>query len=377
MEAGRWTLDTGAHRISRRALLRSAALGGSGLLAAYLVGCGDGDEAGPAPTATAGVWQPPTATAAPAVLRWRPLTPSGALPPPRRDHSLVTDGERLILFGGRGPNPLGDTWVYAIASNQWEQVQTIGVPVPPVRFGHNAVWDRASNRIILFGGQAEATTFFNDLWAFDPEFWRWSQTSLPAGAPTPSPRYGAGAALDPTGRLLMTHGFTTSGRFDDTWQYGLGEQAWAEITPGTERPVERCLMRAVWDPRQQRLFIFGGQTNEQPFLGDLWSLFGDDWRQLTRTPAPSARNLYAMIFDEEAFRILLFGGRTESGPVNDLWAFDAGSERWDQLSVDGDSPSARFGHDAVWLADRRTLLMFGGNDGDTDLNDLWELSTSA
>src|SRR3990172_10365867 len=125
----------------------------------------------------------------------------GEEPPARRDHSLVSDGERLVLFGGRGPNPLGDTWVYAIASNVWEQPTSD--PAPPARFGHNAVWDLASNRIVLFGGQAEGGTVFNNLLAFDPETWQWSQLDTGSG---PSPRYRAGGADDPARRKPITPG---------------------------------------------------------------------------------------------------------------------------------------------------------------------------
>ena len=221
-------------RLSRRAFLRSAAVGASGLVGAYLLGCGEEEVAqvGPAPTFTAPTGLPIRGTALPSRLQWRQRVTSGAEPPARRDHSLVSDGERLVLFGGRGPNPLGDTWVYAIASNVWEQ--PIADPAPPARFGHNTVWDLASNRIVLFGGQAEGGTFFNDLWSFDPETWQWSQLDTGSG---PSPRYGAGAAFDPHGRLLLTHGFTTDGRFDDTWALDLAGRAWTDISPQGERPV--------------------------------------------------------------------------------------------------------------------------------------------
>lgn len=350
-------------------------MGGSGLLAAYFLGCSDGDGGQPAriATATQPGSTPEEATPTPAVSRWRLLSAAGALPAIRRDHSLVTDGERLYVFGGRGPGPFADLWIYDIAANAWAQSGAPGGPAS--RFGHNAVWDPAASRMLVFGGQA-GETFFNDLWAFDPATSQWAE--LPAGGSVPAARYGAAAALDAaSGRLLVSHGFTISGRFDDTWQYDLGSQSWTDISPLGGRPVERCLVRAVWDPFQQRLFIFGGQTTATPFLGDLWSFTDERWRELTRTPSPAPRNLYAMVLDEDAFRVLIFGGNTGEGPMNDLWAYDAGSEHWDRLRPDGGGPSARFSHDAVWIAATSSLFVFGGNDGSGDLNDLWELSPFA
>ena len=357
-------------RISRRTLLRSAALGGSGLVAAYLLGCGDGAGDAPGPTATSQPIAPAEPTAAP-TLRWRRRSPTTA-PPPRRDHSLVTDGQRLYLFAGRNDGELADLWI-SLAGNEWAEVPSGAGPA--ARHGHNAVWDAERGRMVIFGGQSGAA-FFDDVWAFDPATSRWQQ--LAATGSVPAARYGAGGAFDPAagGRMLVTHGFTTAGRFDDTWQFSLGGESWSEISPAGERPIERCLMRAAWDATAERLLIFGGQTTNAPFLGDLWALEPGGWRELVTEAGPSPRNLYATVFDGRR-RLLLFGGRTEDGPTNDLWAFSSPEESWSQPLVEGEAPPARFAHDAVWLPDAQALFVFGGSDGEGELNDLWELSAPA
>src|SRR5688572_9086463 len=109
------------NRMSRRQLLRGAFIGGSGLLAAYAVGCGEDGEpseqtASPAATATRA---PATATATPAatpgVMRWRRIEASGTPPSVRTDHSLVSDGRSLLLFGGRtNGEPVGDYWILGL-----------------------------------------------------------------------------------------------------------------------------------------------------------------------------------------------------------------------------------------------------------------------
>ena len=360
-------------RISRRHLLRSAALGGTGLAAAYLLGCSDGNGGnGGGATSTAPLPSPVSGTPAqPTTLQWTMVTPAGDAPSARRDHSLVSDGERLVLFGGRGSDPLADTWVDAIAPNSWGLVHTdIALP-PPARFGHNAVWHGASARMIVFGGQADDGSFYNDLWAFDLAS-GWSQLDTGSG---PSQRYGAASALDPEGRLVITHGFTDQGRFDDTWRYDFSAQAWEEISPAGERPIERCLMRAVWTEVQDKhLLMFGGQTTSTPFLDDLWALEeGRGWVPVERVPSPPARNLYSMVYDQANDKITMFGGNTESGPVAELWWFDAADEFWANPPLLGPAPPARFGHDAAWVAPRSAMFVFGGNDGSADLSELWVL----
>ncbi len=371
-------MDTArGRRLSRRAFLRSTALGGSGLLAAYLLGCGDdGGEPSPtattaAPTATSSA---PPATEAPLSFTWRRLGASGRQPAPRRDHSLVAasfvSGPGLLLFGGRGPEgTMRDLWRYDFAAEAWTQSGAAG---PPARFGHNAVWDAQRGRMAVFGGQA-ASGFFNDLWSFDPAAEQWAEL---AGDARPAARYGAAGAVDPAGRFTITHGFTSSGRFDDTWRYDLASAGWTDASPGGARPIERCLMRAVWDTAAQRLLMFGGQTDATPYLGDLWALTPEGWSELTAEPKPSPRKFYAMAFDPALGAALLFGGDTEAGPVNDLWLFDSASDAWSQTEVSGEPPSPRSSHDAAWVPERRSLVVFGGRDASGDLNELWELAVA-
>jgi hypothetical protein len=360
--------------ISRRTFLSSAFLAGSGLAAAALVGCGDNDEpaASPgSPTATSGAataTPPPT----PSAPRWQRRNPSGAVPPPRRDHSLVTDGQRLYLFAGRDSSPLGDFWSYDINADSWTEVTA---PGPPARFGHNAGFLATAGRVLIFGGQASG--FYNDIWAYTPTAGTWQQS--PAAAAAPSPRYGAASALGSSEPLLVSHGFTDSGRFDDTWSYSAG--TWDDLSPEEgPRPIERCLTRAVVDASSGAFIMFGGQTNAAPYLGDTWKLTpqfsepGGTWTEVTSDPKPQPRNLFSMAWDEERRRALVFGGMTADGRVNDIWAFDASTDSWSTLSIEGEAPSPRNGHDAVWLPGRRSMLVFGGEDDSGDQNDLWELA---
>ncbi len=365
-----------SRRYSRRRFLRAAALGGSGLLAAQLIGCDGGGEP-PAPATASPAASAPTGgatgpTESPAALAWRQILLAGESPPARRDHSLVGDGQRLYLFGGRNPAPLDDVWVYDLASANWSAL-TSG-DGPAARFGHNAVFDPSRGRMLLFGGQGGAGGFFNDLWAFDFAG-GWSQLAATGGPP--STRYGAAAAFDPAGRLLVTHGFTDAGRFDDTWSLGLGGDIWTDVSPAGARPVERCLMRAAWDSGAAQLLMFGGQTTGTPFLGDLWSFDGAAWREIAADPRPSPRNFYALAFDEASRRLFLFGGNSAAGPLNDLWFFDPAAERWSQAGPEGAAPPPRAGHDAVWLPDSRRLIVFGGATASGDAADLWELSVPA
>jgi hypothetical protein len=365
-------------RFSRRGLLRYAALSSAGLIGAYALGCGDSDD-GPAAPAT--ITLPPDeptpggqATEAAPGISWERLSPQGSLPPPRRDHSLVTDGASLYLFGGRaGAAAMNDLWIYDIGANAWTLNDSGTIP-PELRFGHNAVWDPVGLRMIVFGGQHEAT-FWDNTYQYNPTSSTWQRVA-PTGpsVPNPAARYGAASALDGDGRLLISHGFTDTGRFDDTWQLESGALAWADVSPPDARPLARCLVRGVWDARKSRLLMYGGQSNEAPFMDDLWAWYEEPlgWSRITREPHPSARNLYAMVYDRERLQTVLIGGRTSSGPANDVWLFHSDGETWTAAAPDGEPPSPRSGLDAA-ITDDGAIYIFGGQDASGDLNDLWVL----
>ena len=348
---------------------------------AYLAGCGGDEDQAPSPPTTASPPRPtsmPAATpspVAPSRAVWRQIVPSGALPPPRRDHSLVADdaGDRLWLFGGRASGQaLNDLWLYDVQQSAWSRV-TVDGQTPDARFGHNAVFDIPGQQMVVFGGQKEGD-FFADVWAFDVAGGAWSR--IAGEGEGPAARYGAGADIDPAdGVIYLSHGFTHDGRFDDTWAFGLSSHQWQEQSPSSGlRPVKRCLMRIAFDPERRRLILFAGQTDGTPFLGDLWQ-FDTGERQWSELPdvGPSPRNLYSMPRAGDGPLLVLFGGDTEAGVNDELWLYDLQQDVWLQPESQDGAPSARRSHDAVWLSSG-SMLLFGGDDGGSEVNDLWELT---
>lgn len=311
-------------------------------------------------------------------LEWTQIPSTTPVPPGRFDHTLIFDPtrRRLVVFGGRSAGSLGDTWVFDLGSRSWREARTS--PSPPARHGHTALYDAPRRRVIIFGGQSNAG-FFNDAWAFDPERETWEE--LAASGDRPSPRYGLSAVFDiPRNRMVISHGFTFQGRFDDTWSFDLTGNAWANLTPVSgPRPLKRCLHEAVYDGANDRMLLFGGcSSGAGPCpQGDLWAFdlkAMDAWTELKPSGgAPGARSNPALAYDSANRRALLFGGLEASGDTNDLWAFDVALQRWARLSPQGPAPSPRHSHDTVIDAANGRLFLFGGTGATGIGNDLWEL----
>jgi len=173
--------------------------------------------------------------------------------------------------------------------------------------------------------------------------------------------------------MIISHGFTSSGRFDDTWAFDFSTNRWTNISPSSNRPLRRCLHHAVIDPASRQMFLYGGcASGAGPCpLGDLWSfnLNTNTWTELTPSNRPAGRQHYGFSFDSRRNRIVLHGG---SGR-NDTWLFNPSTRMWDQLPTSG--PSARSRHQGAYAAERGTTFFFGGTTNSGPSNELWALSS--
>ncbi len=310
-----------------------------------------------------------TLPAAADAARWQKLDTGRGGPSARADAALAAPSARFTyLHGGeRDGSPLADLWRLDVRRERWTRLKPPG-PAPAARFGHDLVAARDGS-LLLFGGQSGAD-FFGDVWRYDPGAGRWTMLE----ATGPAPRYGAGVAYDRTGdALYVTHGFTNDGRFDDTWRLGR-ERAFADLSPAAPapRPLERCLVGAVFSGDE--LFLFGGQSNPRPFLGDLWryDTATSTWTELQPTRAPSPRNVYGSARLGSTW--VIHGGQTRTGAAGDLWTLDLRNPAsFARVRPRGARPSARANQAMTALGTTRAVT-FGGSDDEGDsLRDTWLL----
>ena len=279
------------------------------------------------------------------------------------------------MFGGQDESgDRNDLWAYSVDQQQWTQIGPSG-QAPDPRHGHTVTFDPVRRRIIVIAGQG--ARFFGDAWAYDIQGNAWTQLSNNSSGP--NPRYGLSAIYDPKrDRIVISHGFTTDGRFDDTWALDLKSNSWTDISPSGTRPLRRCLHHAVYVPRSDQMLLYGGcSSGFGPCpQGDLWSfdLATNQWTQIVTTVSPAPRQRYGMVFDDHSNKMILFGG-LGGPPFNDTWEYDPASVAWSQTTPGGDVPSARYRVEAAFASDLGTAFFFGGQTT-AFTNDLLLLSTS-
>jgi hypothetical protein len=100
--------------------------------------------------------------------------------------------------------------------------------------------------------------------------------------------------------------------------------------------------------------------------------FGDRWVEI----APPSRAGHASVYDAQRRRLIIVGGEVAGAPRNDVWVLSlSGPPRWELVEPAGDPPSPRSGAAAAYDSTHDRLLLFGGRDtSGRALGDLWELS---
>ncbi len=310
----------------------------------------------------------PTTTAPPAAApaMWQRVETSGDSPPSRENAVLGYDAASgtVYLHGGRsGGESRNDLWALDLGTGTWTELPGSGEGPTP-RFSHTGVWDEQRSRFVVFSGEGEGFgDFFSDVWAYDPAVGAWEE--LAPGGAGPTDRYGSCAGYDAAGdRFLITHGFTDSGRFDDTWAFDLAANTWAEVTPGGELPGARCLHACGYDAATGSLVMFGGQDDDVPFLDETWVFDGSGW---SPAPAgPSARKFPGLA--PVGGGIVVFGGDSAEGDAGDTWRFAGGG--WAELAP-VPAPPPREGPAAASDSAGALMVIFGGKGPEGELNDTW------
>lgn len=243
-------------------------------------------------------------------------------PPPRANHAAVYDTEhaRTVIFGGRtlGNVPLGDVWEWNGAS--WS-ARTGSALQPPVRFNAGAAYDAARDEMVVFGGFSGGV--LGDTWTWSGASGQWS-AALPTppqpSALAPAPRQGAAMAYDRAReRVVLFGGVGASAgaevNFDDTWEWT--GAAWVKLTPVGPSPPAGSARRAVYLDAAARVAVIDD-------TGDTWTWDGTSWTHLAFAELPTPLADAAFAYNAVTAEVMRFGGAAET-PRNDTWLMTSAS----------------------------------------------------
>lgn len=307
--------------------------------------------------------------------QWQQLATTGSIPHLKNTSAIYDPlGNRLILFGGRTATGITNLmYSLNLSDNSWSLITPASGPVPSARYTANAYYDMNTNSMIIWSGQGNAGALYNDVWVFSLSTNLWNRIwpdSTQNGVPMR--RYGTASMFEPvSGKITTFAGFTSIGRFEDTWTFDVNSRTWADKT-NTPHPPKRCLHAGVYANDLGRFVIYAGQDDNGP-RDDIWqcNLSNYQWTNITPTVKPPARFWNSTIYYSGG-NILIFGGLATSAK-NDMWKFRMGTNTWEQITTTGSAPGARWGHAGIYIAAQDRMIIFGG-EGDSLYNDTWQYS---
>lgn len=204
-----------------------------------------------------------------------------------------------------------------------------GTP-PPARAYHAATYDPGSNRLTVYGGSNGATSFLNDVWVLTNANGTggtptWTQLVLAGSAP--AVRYLHTAVYDENlNAMTIFGGWDASSAFGDLWVLadanGVGTPSWTQVFAGGTNPTARGRHTAVYDGGSGRMMMFGGDdritgTNNGSVLENA-ATTSSNW--IIALPAlPLPRLAHSAVYSPLSKRMIVFGGNENNVLVNDVW----------------------------------------------------------
>ncbi len=309
------------------------------------------------------------------ISQWSKLNTTGNVPHIKNASAIYDpSGNRMIVYGGRIASGISDQiWSLNLANNQWIQIVPVGGPNPAARYTQNAYSDVNSNSMIIWSGQGDAGSLMNDVWYFEFASNQW-HLLWPDGNVSGAPikRYGTASVFEPVSRKITTFaGFTSNGRFEDTWTFDVTNTSWVDRT-NLPHPPKRCLHSAVYANDLGKFVIYAGQ-DDNGLRDDIWqcTLSNFVWSDITPTLKPSDRFWNSIIYYSGG-NILIFGGLGTTAK-NDMWKFRMGSNTWESINQGSVIPGARWGHTGIYIPAQDRMVIFGG-EGDSLYTDTWQYS---
>ncbi|MCH7662857.1 MAG: hypothetical protein IH859_03195 [Chloroflexi bacterium] len=282
---------------------------------------------------------------------------------------------QVILYGGESNqrSSFEETWSFDANTNVWTELLPDS---PPINVDGPAAYDSESDVIIFFFSSRLSNTAPNGLirlgqtWSYKVSTNTWTNLE-----PEPSPFGLMGARMvydSESDRIILFGGadFTTfpgPPYFDETWTYDYNANTWEQMQP-VQSPLRRTSFGFAYDSAADRALAFGGNvhTDDQERIGEMWEYDynTDSWSQIEYTGAVLDDHHPNMAYDPNSNRTYYYVNR-------EFWSFDYDTRAWTQLDQIPESRRRFFLSMALDNGTGKLVLFGGGPAGLTYDNRTW------
>ncbi|MHA2095933.1 MAG: Kelch repeat-containing protein, partial [Candidatus Hodarchaeales archaeon] len=310
--------------------------------------------------------------------KWINMSPTAA-PEPRNDFKAVYDvkADKIIIFSGLHifVRQYQDTWSYDFNTNTWTNMSSENIPQE--RVAYSVAYDEESDRTILFGGlKTDLLTriCWRETWSFNYDTNAWN--SMDPSLQPPGRAYADMVYDKGSDRIIMFGGVSENTMYADTWAYNFNTNEWINMTPSIQ-PSPRWGHRMTYNAESDRIILFGGSKGLPPnpvAVRDTWLYDYDTntWSNKTPTTSPPELLNHGLTYDVKSDRVILYGG-ADSNLINqgETWIYDINTNSWSNKTLNTSlEPRRRFGMCYDKESDQ-TILFGGCFDDFTPTDETW------
>jgi len=163
---------------------------------------------------------------------------------------------------------------------------------------------------------------------------------------------------------IYIFGGKSNGYRNDCYRLDVNGKVLTKIEPKGPAPAPRYGHSAV--AYKGKMFIFGGYDNTAMACNDLYSFDAgtNTWEKVQiQGPAPPSRFMHSAIIHYQSMYV--FGGCGDSLAIlGDLYQFNFADSTWTKSKIKGKTPVPRYGHTAI--TSNFGMYLFGGMDKSKD-----------
>lgn len=271
--------------------------------------------------------------------QWREIS-SETTPVSRFSHHMVylPINRSIFLFGGCKTSDyerLGDTWLYNLDNNTWEEVSPS--VSPSARSDLALCYDSLKNRVLLFGGYNYDDNKLNDLWVYYPNNNSWTEL---APSSSPPSDYGHSLFYRNNGGDVYTFGRSSTQNINDLWEYDTSANSWAKMTVASPIPSYRYWHNMRYSNISDVCLLFGGSSfNVDKDDSWIFNFTTDSWTEIQSDNNPPNRVVFSMCHDSHRDQIYMYGGLGEDYSIcrEDFWKFNFTSMIWEEIEMPSNS----------------------------------------
>ena len=142
-------------------------------------------------------------------------------------------------------------------------------------------------------------------------------------------------------------------------RYNPDTDNWAPTSTGVNVPSGREYHTAVWDNTDGWMIVWGGNDGESDLdTGGRYDPATDFWTPITTENAPSGREYHTAVWDNTDGWMIVWGGNDGESDLDTGGRYDPASDTWTATNADETAPTARRSHTAVWTGTE--MIVWGG-----------------